>query len=352
MQHNNRQYFSYTMPIRISWSEDLVTDEFIIPRIEDHMIDELFYTEDETAEFRHSAFLIDCGLQEEDEDEEESKPIVKAWFELDSDEEDELSILLDDNGDELLWDEEEDYFEEEESYYEHFNQSQWTEITEKSQWTEITVDDGSNIVTTFQWWDLPRDDERSTTTAKTEPAPAIVKVEIRSPKRSPKKSVQRNSAPERLFDAPTITATTADKLTMVVPFAEFDPNIISPMKSPGNFKSPRRRSNSSKSPRTSARRSPRRKSASDYGSSSSSSRSSCANKPVKSPMKSLSRDRRSSSSKSPRKSPRKSEKRNTSDCSIRSSSTHTTCSSSSSSSIGTESSTRRARSQSFQWWIL
>jgi hypothetical protein len=41
---------------------------YIVPRLEDELIDELFYQEEEIGEFRHTAFLIECGLEEDPTD--------------------------------------------------------------------------------------------------------------------------------------------------------------------------------------------------------------------------------------------------------------------------------------------
>lgn len=45
----------------IQWSEDVVRVN-IIPRLDVSLIDELFYQEDEIAEMRHEAFMLECGL--------------------------------------------------------------------------------------------------------------------------------------------------------------------------------------------------------------------------------------------------------------------------------------------------
>lgn len=46
-----------------------------IPRLEDHLIDELFYQEDEIGEMRHAAFMIECGLEEDPPDGPDVPPI-------------------------------------------------------------------------------------------------------------------------------------------------------------------------------------------------------------------------------------------------------------------------------------
>ncbi len=46
-----------------------------IPRLEDHLIDELFYQEDEIGEMRHTAFMIECGLEEDPPDGPDVPPI-------------------------------------------------------------------------------------------------------------------------------------------------------------------------------------------------------------------------------------------------------------------------------------
>jgi hypothetical protein len=48
---------------------------FEIPRLEDHLIDELFYQEDEIGEMRHTAFMIECGLEEDPPDGPDIPPI-------------------------------------------------------------------------------------------------------------------------------------------------------------------------------------------------------------------------------------------------------------------------------------
>ena len=56
------------MVMRIRWSDELVTRVDIIPRLEDHLIDELFYQEHEIGEMRQTAFMVECGLEEDPHD--------------------------------------------------------------------------------------------------------------------------------------------------------------------------------------------------------------------------------------------------------------------------------------------
>ena len=46
------------------------TDPIVIeiPRLEDEEIDILFYQDDEIGEMRHTAFMIECGLEEDPRD--------------------------------------------------------------------------------------------------------------------------------------------------------------------------------------------------------------------------------------------------------------------------------------------
>ena len=46
-----------------------------VPRLEDNLIDELFYQEDEIGEMRHTAFMIECGLEEDPPDGPDVPPI-------------------------------------------------------------------------------------------------------------------------------------------------------------------------------------------------------------------------------------------------------------------------------------
>ncbi len=63
------------MAPRLQWSISLVSDEFIVPRLEDHLIDELFYQEDEIGEMRHTAFMVECGLEEDPPDGPDVPPV-------------------------------------------------------------------------------------------------------------------------------------------------------------------------------------------------------------------------------------------------------------------------------------
>ena len=69
------------MVMRIRWSDELVTRVDIVPRLEDHLIDELFYQENEIGEMRHTAFMVECGLEEDPPDGPEIEPI--PWNEAD-----------------------------------------------------------------------------------------------------------------------------------------------------------------------------------------------------------------------------------------------------------------------------
>eukprot|EP00934_Nitzschia_sp_Nitz4_P007025 Nitzschia sp. Nitz4//scaffold50_size126154//110963//112294//NITZ4_003703-RA/size126154-processed-gene-0.158-mRNA-1//1//CDS//3329553752//7015//frame0 len=46
-----------------------------IPRLEDELIDDLFYQEDEIGEMRHTAFMIECGLEEDPPDGPDVPPV-------------------------------------------------------------------------------------------------------------------------------------------------------------------------------------------------------------------------------------------------------------------------------------
>jgi hypothetical protein len=63
------------MAMRIQWSVKLVTKTEIIPRLEDHLIDDLFYQEDEIGEMRHTAFMVECGLEEDPPDGPDVAPV-------------------------------------------------------------------------------------------------------------------------------------------------------------------------------------------------------------------------------------------------------------------------------------
>ena len=63
------------MAMRIQWSVELVTKTEIVPRLEDHLIDDLFYQEDEIGEMRHTAFMVECGLEEDPPDGPDVAPV-------------------------------------------------------------------------------------------------------------------------------------------------------------------------------------------------------------------------------------------------------------------------------------
>eukprot|EP00538_Stauroneis_constricta_P006442 CAMPEP_0119552444 /NCGR_PEP_ID=MMETSP1352-20130426/5443_1 /TAXON_ID=265584 /ORGANISM="Stauroneis constricta, Strain CCMP1120" /LENGTH=693 /DNA_ID=CAMNT_0007598685 /DNA_START=584 /DNA_END=2665 /DNA_ORIENTATION=- len=48
---------------------------FEVPRIDDDQIDDLFYQEDEIGEMRHTAFMIECGLEEDPPDGPDIEPV-------------------------------------------------------------------------------------------------------------------------------------------------------------------------------------------------------------------------------------------------------------------------------------
>jgi hypothetical protein len=58
----------------LRWSEE-DSPVYIVPRLEDELIDDLFYQEDEIGEMRHSAFMIECGLEEDPPDGPDVPPI-------------------------------------------------------------------------------------------------------------------------------------------------------------------------------------------------------------------------------------------------------------------------------------
>ncbi|VEU39813.1 unnamed protein product [Pseudo-nitzschia multistriata] len=60
---------------RIQWAEVLVTGTKITPRYEDHEIDDLFYQEDEIGEMRHTAFMVECGIEEDPPDGPDVPPV-------------------------------------------------------------------------------------------------------------------------------------------------------------------------------------------------------------------------------------------------------------------------------------
>jgi hypothetical protein len=49
--------------------------EYIVPRLDDDQIDDLFYQEDEIGEMRHTAFMIECGLEEDPPDGPDIPPV-------------------------------------------------------------------------------------------------------------------------------------------------------------------------------------------------------------------------------------------------------------------------------------
>ena len=59
---------------KITWCE-AEPRVFEVERIEDSQIDDLFYQEDEIGEMRHYAFMIECGLEEEDWGGPEVEPV-------------------------------------------------------------------------------------------------------------------------------------------------------------------------------------------------------------------------------------------------------------------------------------
>ena len=54
---------------------DAPNEEFVVPRIDDDQIDDLFYQEDEIGEMRHAAFMIECGLEEDPPDGPDVPPV-------------------------------------------------------------------------------------------------------------------------------------------------------------------------------------------------------------------------------------------------------------------------------------
>ena len=63
------------MVMLIQWSVELVTRIEIIPRLENHLIDDCFYQDDEIGEMRHTAFMVECGLEEDPPDGPDVDPI-------------------------------------------------------------------------------------------------------------------------------------------------------------------------------------------------------------------------------------------------------------------------------------
>jgi hypothetical protein len=62
----------------LRFSECIRTYE--VPRLENDLIDELFYQEDEIGEMRHTAFMIECGLEEDPPDGPDVPPV--PWGEM------------------------------------------------------------------------------------------------------------------------------------------------------------------------------------------------------------------------------------------------------------------------------
>lgn len=58
----------------VQWNE-AEPEVFVVPRIEDKLIDDMFYQEDEIGEMRHTAFMIECGLEEDPPDGPDVPPI-------------------------------------------------------------------------------------------------------------------------------------------------------------------------------------------------------------------------------------------------------------------------------------
>eukprot|EP00980_Cylindrotheca_fusiformis_P008273 scaffold1736_cov127-Cylindrotheca_fusiformis.AAC.87 len=59
---------------KLRWN-DADPQVFVVPRLEDEQIDELFYQEDEIGDMRHTAFMIECGLEEDPPDGPDVPPI-------------------------------------------------------------------------------------------------------------------------------------------------------------------------------------------------------------------------------------------------------------------------------------
>jgi len=68
------------MAPRLKWAVELISSTDIVPRLEDHLIDDLFYQEDEIGEFRHTAFMVECGLEEDPPDGPDVDPV--PWGEM------------------------------------------------------------------------------------------------------------------------------------------------------------------------------------------------------------------------------------------------------------------------------
>jgi hypothetical protein len=61
------------MGVKIRFSEDV--KEYVVPRLAEDQIDDLFYQEDEIGEMRHTAFMIECGLEEDPPDGPDVPPV-------------------------------------------------------------------------------------------------------------------------------------------------------------------------------------------------------------------------------------------------------------------------------------
>lgn len=57
----------------LKFSDDIKVH--VVPRLEDSLIDDLFYQEEEIGEMRHSAFMIECGLEEDPPDGPDVPPV-------------------------------------------------------------------------------------------------------------------------------------------------------------------------------------------------------------------------------------------------------------------------------------
>ena len=61
------------MTVKFSAEPDEVC---FVERIDDDMIDDLFYQDDEIGEFRYYAFMLECGIEEEDWSGPEVEPVT------------------------------------------------------------------------------------------------------------------------------------------------------------------------------------------------------------------------------------------------------------------------------------
>ena len=64
-----------TTMTKLRFADELIDGVFIVPRVEDELIDDLFYQEDEIGEMRHFAFMIECGLEEDPPDGPDVPPV-------------------------------------------------------------------------------------------------------------------------------------------------------------------------------------------------------------------------------------------------------------------------------------